>query len=584
MELVVSPYQTGDFKRIAVKNTVFDAQFPSKMKRIRGARWSPSHRFWHIPYDLDAWKILKQVFSGIAILKKETSEISIEVPTAPHPILKNGPSQLVEIFPKKMETSALPDEKNVDVLTVHFSTNQKERVFFKIPFHRKDWQAFARKINGYYWHKADKIWSVPRNPETSAQFSQFFGDKLCIDREKKVTLIDLAPEINKKTERPEPAKGEKITALQDPSDKNTLCLTLPLAMIPTHLPIVKSIRGRRWNFERMVWEVPFTKITCRFLEKYLPGMVVWKSAVPTDLPEKLETATDLAPSGTNEFKPAKYELAVQKLEEAMMIKRYSYRTVKTYKSCFRIFIKYYDEEKPSQLTRKQIDAFLLYLAREKKVTESHQNVYECAIKLFYCAVLGQEEKVKGLVSIHKNRKLPQVMTENEVTRLINACENIKHKCVLMLIYSCGLRLGEVTNLRLCDLQPDANRLFVRNGKGKKDRCTILSGRVWEKVQAYIELHRPVDWLFEGADGGKYSDRSVQEIFTSAKLRAVVNPMATCHTLRHSFATHLLEKGVDLRYIQELLGHESTKTTEIYTHITQKGWDKIKSPIDDLNLK
>lgn len=121
------------------------------------------------------------------------------------------------------------------------------------------------------------------------------------------------------------------------------------------------------------------------------------------------------------------------------------------------------------------------------------------------------------------------------------------------------------------------------GKGKKDRCTILSAKAWVQLQQYLDDYRPVEYLFEGAQGGKYSDRSVQMIFLAAKEKSGVNKQATVHTLRHSFATHLLEKGVDLRYIQDLLGHESSKTTEIYTHITSKGLHKIKSPLDDLKL-
>jgi len=258
--------------------------------------------------------------------------------------------------------------------------------------------------------------------------------------------------------------------------------------------------------------------------------------------------------------------------------------MKAYKNCFRQFILYYDGQKPSELTRKQIDAFLLYLVRDKKVTESYQNVFECAIKFFYSMVLEQEEKVRSLVSKKKEQKLPQVLVESEVIRLVDACENPKHKCILMLIYSAGLRLGELTNLRLSDLQPEKNRVFVRDAKGKKDRCTILSPKVWEKLKNYIEDYRPVDWLFEGQQGGKYSDRSVQQVFQDAKIRSGINPLATCHTLRHSFATHILEKWVDILYIQELLGHASPETTAIYAHITKKGWDKLKSPIDDLDFK
>jgi len=167
--------------------------------------------------------------------------------------------------------------------------------------------------------------------------------------------------------------------------------------------------------------------------------------------------------------------------------------------------------------------------------------------------------------------------------LLRCVDNPKHRCLLLLIYSGGLRLGEVIRLRLPDLQPEKNRLFVRGGKGNKDRCTILSGKAWHHLQNYLEVYQPVDWVFEGPQGGQYSERSVQQVFTRAMLRAMINPDATVHTLRHSFATHLLERGVDLRYIQELLGHASAKTTEIYTHITKKGWEKIQSPLDNLDI-
>jgi integrase/recombinase XerD len=121
------------------------------------------------------------------------------------------------------------------------------------------------------------------------------------------------------------------------------------------------------------------------------------------------------------------------------------------------------------------------------------------------------------------------------------------------------------------------------GKGKKDRCTLLSAKVWERLQEYMAVYRPVEWVFEGQDGGQYTARSVQKVFTASKERSGINPYATVHTLRHSFATHLLETGVDLRYIQDLLGHESSKTAEIYTHITRIGWDRVQSPLDRLNL-
>ena len=171
-----------------------------------------------------------------------------------------------------------------------------------------------------------------------------------------------------------------------------------------------------------------------------------------------------------------------------------------------------------------------------------------------------------------------MITVEEVRRLLQHVSNLKHKCILMLIYSGGLRLGEVINLKISDLQINERRVFVRDGKGKKDRCTLLSEKMIPLLREYFELYMPVDWLFEGTTGGQYSARSVQNIFEAAKHLSGINQLATVHTLRHSFATHLLESGVDLRYIQELLGHSSSKTTEIYTHITKKGMGNLKKPV------
>ena len=334
---------------------------------------------------------------------------------------------------------------------------------------------------------------------------------------------------------------------------------------------------------RKVWEVPYTKLTLRFFEQYFPPRVLqWSFQSADNIPERLPEP-ERPQRMPEKVVPARYEAAIIALEQVLTLKRYSWRTIKSYKNCFRQFIRHYDDIKPSRITRQQINDYLTLLIRERHISVSHQSQIMSAIKMFYGSVIDQPETVRGLFQPKPIQKLPQVFLEEEVAALLRAVDNPKHRCILMLVYSAGLRLGEAINMRLTDLQPEQNRLFVRGGKGKKDRCTILSPKVWEHLKNYIHLYNPVDWVFEGQTGGQYSERSLQEVFTKAKLRSMVNPHATVHTLRHSFATHLLEKGVDLRYIQELLGHESSKTTEIYTHITHKGWNKIKSPIDDLNI-
>lgn len=179
--------------------------------------------------------------------------------------------------------------------------------------------------------------------------------------------------------------------------------------------------------------------------------------------------------------------------------------------------------------------------------------------------------------------MPGVFSEEEVISLFKVVHNIKHKTILMIIYSAGLRIGESIRLRKEDLDFHRKTVFIKAGKGKKDRYSVLSDKVITLLKSYFEAYTPAYWLFEGQDGGQYSTRSIQQIFRRAVAKSGVNPFTTVHTLRHSFATHLLERGIDLRYIKELLGHSSSETTAIYTHITRKAREKFCSPLDFLDI-
>jgi len=163
--------------------------------------------------------------------------------------------------------------------------------------------------------------------------------------------------------------------------------------------------------------------------------------------------------------------------------------------------------------------------------------------------------------------------------LLKSVSNLKHRCILMAIYSGGLRLSEVVALKVSDVDSKRMKIFIKGGKGNKDRYTLLSRELLKWLRQYYKKEKPVKWLFEGITGGQYSMRSVQNIMRDAVRNAGIRKYTTVHTLRHSFATHMLENGVDLRYIQNLLGHNSSKTTEIYTHITTKGFERLTSPLD-----
>jgi site-specific recombinase XerD len=270
-------------------------------------------------------------------------------------------------------------------------------------------------------------------------------------------------------------------------------------------------------------------------------------------------------------------------KEKLSILRYSPNTIKTYCDCFKEFINYHNTKDIDHITQPEIMVYLRYLVEERCISSSYQNQAINAIKFYYEKVLGGQRRVYYIERPRREKTLPTVLSEQEIKSIIQSIVNLKHKTMIMLSYSSGLRVGELLNLKIKDIDSDRMQILVRDGKGKKDRVTLLSVRVLEQLRKYFIDYRPKNYLFEGAAGGSYSERSIQQVLKAAVQKTRINKHVTMHTLRHSFATHLLENGTDLRYIQHLLGHSNPKTTEIYTHITTKGFDQLKSPLDNLDL-
>ncbi len=216
------------------------------------------------------------------------------------------------------------------------------------------------------------------------------------------------------------------------------------------------------------------------------------------------------------------------------------------------------------IEKDEINGYILHLIRRKKISESQQNQRINAIKFYYEKVLGLNREFYNIERPRQKHTLPKVILENEVVRIIEAIDNIKHKVIITTIYSAGLRRSEVINLRKQDVDFDRNIIFIRGAKGKKDRITILSEANAVLLKMYLKEHSPNYWMFEGAERGQYNESSIGRILHKSVEKAGINKRITPHMLRHSFATHLLEQGVDMRYIQNLLGHETIKTTEIYS--------------------
>jgi len=275
--------------------------------------------------------------------------------------------------------------------------------------------------------------------------------------------------------------------------------------------------------------------------------------------------------------------AVQDLIDQLTVKRYSKNTIVVYKDHILRFFDYFPEIAPAQLKDENVKEYILFLLKKKRISFSYQKQAISAIKFYFEKILRRDTK-KYYFEMPKGKeeKLPIVLSKEEVKKILDCTQNLKHKTILSTIYSAGLRLSEVVNLKIADIDSERKLIYVRGGKGKKDRTTILSLELLKLLRKYFKEFNPKLWLFEGKSGGEYSKRSIQEIFYTSLKKAKIDKKASVHTLRHSFATHLLEGGEDLRYIQKLLGHKSSQTTEIYTHITNIGISQLKSPLDELD--
>ena len=268
--------------------------------------------------------------------------------------------------------------------------------------------------------------------------------------------------------------------------------------------------------------------------------------------------------------------------ECLIRMRYSESTCSTYENQMRQFLEFIEPIPITDITKDLVDQYMVYLVEKRKVSVSTQNTAINSIK-FYLEQVNKGERTFYYVDRPiKERLLPSVLSEDEMQKLLGASQNIKHRCIMFLLYSAGLRISELLSLKWQDIDEDRKIIYIRRGKGRKDRITLLSRLALDYLKHYLNLYKPTQWLFEGPDGGQYSSRSVNQFIHRYSSKAGIHKHVSAHTLRHSFATHLLERGTDLRYIQTLLGHESSKTTERYTHVTKRGFEKLISPLDNLD--
>lgn len=358
------------------------------------------------------------------------------------------------------------------------------------------------------------------------------------------------------------------------------CLAVKFKYDLTVLNILRKIEGGRWSkthrarlyehSEKIVIEV------CELLKDHTLTFIndVKKHNQATGIKEvTVNTLSVLS-------KEAQEKIKV--FECWMHSRRYSSNTIDTYVDALKTFLRFYAAKPISEINNNDVIFFNNDYILKNKLSVSFQNQVVNAIKLFFRTV---ENKTIETEKIHrpKNEKLlPNVLSKEEVKAILSALGNIKHKTMLSLIYSCGLRRSELLNLKLNDIDSKRSLVIIRQAKGKKDRIVPLSAKILDLLREYYKVYMPKQWLFEGQDGiSPYDERSIQNVLKQALVRSKINKPVTLHWLRHSYATHLLENGTDLRYIQELLGHNSSRTTEIYTHVSMRSLQNVASPFDSL---
>ena len=341
--------------------------------------------------------------------------------------------------------------------------------------------------------------------------------------------------------------------------------------------LVKKLEGALWSATKKCWHTEFS------LEYFMAAKELMEPKAQLDYAEikaDLEWLRQQKVNGQGRLNTAEAEKFQEDFRVYLRHRRYSDSTVKTYGNALKQFLLLVGKP-PAEVTNEDLVAFNNYLA-EKKYSFSMQNQVISALKTYFRKLHNRKLEIEKIERPRREHKLPNVLSKEEVKKILDTPANIKHKAMLSLIYACGLRRGELLNLKPGDVDSKRKLLIIRQAKGRRDRVVGLPERLIELLREYYKKEKPQVWLFEGYGAGKpYSAESLSNVLKNCCQKAKIKKPVSLHWLRHSFGTHLLESGTDLRIIQELMGHKSSKTTEIYTHVSTKSIQQVKSPFEDL---
>lgn len=536
----------------------------SRLKKIPSARYSQTHRCIYIPYTNAAFEEFKLLGLAYFIVEqvdqksrtRHTPDSSVISATHPSGPMKEG---------RKLDTDIQ------SAYGLKHITWQDNHFFIDIVYSSPE-STFLKGLYGSYWNAKQKLWVC----KGTLQNCETLQDRYSYWDEESLSKIRQHASAY--------SKQAKIIIKAIPGDLSKLEVNVRFAS--KAIGWLKAITHRRYDAASKRWIIPRDKkIVDRFVSQCrTEGYVVHEMLSWT-----VETPFANARNRHNWLKailkgvPAEQLELMQAYGTVFIRENYSYETMKAYCSSFRRYMySLEDLERINDRTRADIEEYLNEIANQR-VSYQELNRHISAIKFYYEKLGGWTRmRLTQILRPKRAKNLPYIFSVGEVKRLLSVISHPKHKCMLFLAYGCGLRAGEVVSLQIRDIMLDRNQIFIRGSKGKKDRVVMVPKSIIPILQLYMQRDRPDHWLFPGQNRSRpYSRSSLRSVFKKALEKSGLDPRHKLHNLRHSFATHLMESGTQQRLIQKLLGHSSSKTTEIYTHISRGSVTQVESPLDKL---
>lgn len=553
--ILVSKIEHKNQPRILLRYP-FNKQVNEKVKALPGATYTNTYKGWCIDYHKESWQAFIATGLNYQIEDSGTTDRAR--------LLRDNAGKTLSDVPSDCTKQAA----DTPILQIRFSYPYL-LITGSLCKHDID---LLKQISKVYWNDRYKNWVVPATVESLSFLSEKFGmpgSEQLSQWQHQIGLLSSPP---------------KCILYSSPEFPNQILMQLKGTGVD--VDFIKHLPERAYNLTGKFWLIPSErKIVQRIIDHYT-GL---KTKVINRI--KVESIPDPALSFKERKKylldktPENHRTMIESYLDVMIREHYSWNTLREYHAKFVQFVKSIEPARCDEISEVEVNTYLTQIS-SNKVSEALINTIINAIKFYYQKVLFRPDfKINRIKRPRKAMQLPKVLSIEEVDRLLRATQNLKHTTLLFALYGHGLRLNEVLHLRLEDLLWERNQLFVKAGKGKKDRYITMSQEFKHILTNYVHEYNPVYWLFEGQDRkSKYSERSVQEVVKQTAHRAGIKNRVTPHTLRHCYATHLVDTGTQLPYIKELLGHKDIKTTMIYTHITNSSLEKVISPLDLLRQR